>query len=119
MLKKRTINFKKKVFFIDIDGGPKRPVDVKEGVCMCLTRNRCAAGGWWISNRMRRMTTEEMLKFQGIQLKRGAYCNVEGLTRRQVQMMIGNSWSVNVASKIIYRLFLATGVATKQQMKAP
>ena len=119
ILKKRKINFKKRVFFIDIDGGPKRPVDVKEGVCMCLTRNRCAAGGWWISNRMRRMTTEEMLKFQGIQLKRGAYRNVEGLTRRQVQMMVGNSWSVNVASKIVYRLFLATGVATKQQMKAP
>ena len=59
------------------------------------------------------------LKLQGIQLKRGAYCNAEGLTRRQFQMMIGNSWSLNVASKIIYRLFLATGVATKQQMKAP
>ena len=119
ILKKQKIDFKRRTIFIDIDGGPKRPVDYKEGVCMCLTRNRCAAGGWWISNRMRRMTTQEMLKFQGIQLPSEAYHNVEGLTRRQFQMMIGNSWSLNVASKITYRLFLATGVATKQQMRAP
>ena len=44
---------------------------------------------------------------------------MEGLTRRQFQMMIGNSWSLNVASKITYCLFLATGEATKQQMRAP
>jgi len=117
-LKRKNIDFNKRTIFIDIDGGPKRQVDHKEDVCMCLTRNRCAAGGWWISNRMRRMTTKEMLKFQDIKLRRQAY-NVKGLTRRQFRMMIGNSWSLNVASKIAYRLFLAGGVATKKQMKKP
>ena len=103
-IKKMNVN---KTIFIDIDVGKKRGVQFKQDVCPCITRSRAGCGGWWVTSLKRRMTTNEMLRFQGIP---PGTLNFDSITERQFRMMIGNAWSVNVSARVTARLLLTIGL---------
>ena len=72
----------------------------------CLTRSRAGAGGHWVSSRSRLLTIEEMLSLQGM---RADVCR-EGISNRQMGLMIGNAMSVNVLERLLVRLLPAVGL---------
>jgi site-specific DNA-cytosine methylase len=72
----------------------------------CLTRSRAGAGGHWVSNRSRLLTIEEMLSLQGM---RADVCR-EGISNRQMGLMIGNAMSVNVLERLLVRLLPVVGL---------
>eukprot|EP00959_Pyramimonas_sp_CCMP1952_P276417 5778238-Pyramimonas_sp.AAC.1 len=97
-----------KPIFIDLDGGKNRSAYFSPDVCPCLTRNRAGAGGWWVTSLRRRMTTKEMLRFQGIPT---GQLNTSGITDRQFRLMIGNGWSLNISARVTANLLRTVGLA--------
>ena len=76
------------------------------GRCPCLTRARAGSGGHWVSNRSRLLSIEEMLALQGMP----ADVRREGISNRQLGLMIGNAMSVNVLERILVRLLPGVGL---------
>jgi DNA (cytosine-5)-methyltransferase 1 len=77
-----------------------------KGRCPCLTRARAGSGGHWVSSRSRLLTIEEMLALQGMppDVRR------EGISNRQLGLMIGNAMSVNVLERLLVRLLPGVGL---------
>ena len=95
-----------------------RGKNFKIGICPTLTRARCGCGGFYISRHQRFMRTKEMLRLQGfidgaIVYQNLTYRTAAGrkvkVTRRRVNLAIGNSMSVPVVGRILHRLLQATG----------
>ena len=72
----------------------------------CLTRSRAGAGGHWVSSRSRLLTVAERLALQGM---RADVCR-DGISNRQMGLMIGNAMSVNVLERLLVRLLPAVGL---------
>jgi DNA (cytosine-5)-methyltransferase 1 len=81
--------------------------------CPCLTRSRAGAGGHWVTNRSRLLTLTEMLRLQGISPK----IRREGISDRQVGLMVGNAMSVNVLERILVRLLPAVGLIARSRLQ--
>ena len=76
------------------------------GKSPCLTRARAGAGGHWISSRSRLFSIKEMLSLQGM----SADLRREGISDRQLGLMIGNAMSVNVLERLLVRLLPGVGL---------
>ena len=74
----------------------------------CITRT-CGGMGFYLPSRGRRMTLGERLRLQGLPL---AYLqHRQGISKRQLSMMIGNVMSGNVLEELLSRLLPACGLA--------
>ena len=104
-----------KVYFIDIDGSPKYRGRPKENVCPCLTRTRAGTGGFWVTSIANRMGTRSIAKFQGFDLDK---VDTSMVSDRQLRLMLGNAWSINVSSWITYNLMRSLG-ESKIVMREP
>ena len=105
----------KKLYFIDIDGSPKYRGRPKENVCPCLTRTRAGTGGFWVTSIANRMGTRSIANFQGFDLDN---VDTSDVTDRQLRLMLGNAWSINVSSWIVYSLMRSLG-EPKNAMREP
>ena len=104
-----------KLYFIDIDGSPTYRGRPKENVCPCLTRTRAGTGGFWVTSIASRMGTQSIAKFQGYDLDK---VDVSDVSDRQLRPMLGNAWSINVSSWIVYTLMRSLG-EPKSAMRKP
>ena len=87
---------------IDCDSSAERS-RVFWDVSPCLTRSR--GSGHWLTNRGRRMTTDEMLRLQGWL---GPFAH--GSSRAQLGLHLGNAMSVNVVERLLCKLLPAAGL---------
>ena len=71
-----------------------------------MIRSMAGAGGHWVSSRPRLLTVEEMLVLQGVP----ADVRREGISNRQLGLMIGNAVSVNVLERLLARLLPGVGL---------
>ena len=79
-----------------------------KGRCPCITRTR-GGSGFYLPSRVRRMTLGERLRLQGLP---PAYLQRrQGISDRQLGMMIGNAMSGNVLAQLLSRLLPACGLA--------
>jgi hypothetical protein len=76
--------------------------------CPCITPLR-GSTGLDLPSRGRRMTLGERLRLQGLPLAYLQHC--QGISKRQLGMMIGNAMSGNVLEKLLSQLLLASGLA--------
>ena len=74
---------------------------------MTLTKTRSKAGGWYVSTHGRRLTTEEMLKLQGM---RPDLVGMDCVGRASLNAAVGNAMSANVLERIFGRVLYACGV---------
>ena len=95
------------VVVVDMDGAKARwMLDVSP----CLTRYR-AALGFYLPARGRRMTLAERFRLQGM-LLRVLRCR-EGISDRQLGMMVGNVLSPNVLERLLVRMLRACGLRAR------
>ena len=91
-------------YVFDLDGS--KPHAMK-GRCPCITRSR-GGSGFYLPSRGRRMTLGERLRLQGLPL---AYLqHRQGISDRQLGMMIGNAMSGNVLAQLLSQLLPACGL---------
>lgn len=94
-------------WFIDIHASRSRSY-VRFGSSPCLTRSRAALKGFWVTNRGGLMTTEHMLKLQGI--KSGRLVRPEeDCTQKQFDAAIGNAVSVPVLKAVLAKICKSLG----------
>jgi DNA (cytosine-5)-methyltransferase 1 len=94
-------------WFIDIHASKTR-VNVRKGVCPCLTKSRAGLKGFWVSNRGCLLTTNQMLALQGI--KPGKLVRpVDDATEKQFDSAIGHAVSVPVLQAILVNVCKAIG----------
>jgi site-specific DNA-cytosine methylase len=114
-LERRGMDPTNNTFFIDIDASASFRTNMYQ-MCPCITKTRAATGGFWVSTLRRRMGTRSLAKFQGIPLED---LNTECITERQLRCMIGNAWSVNVATRVMYNLVRCLGFASRAEVADP
>ena len=80
-----------------------------------LTKTRAGAGGFYLSSLRRMLSTEEMLRLQGlpVEMKKGKS------TSRQFAAMIGNAMTVPVLAGILRMLLVATKMVQEQEVLDP
>jgi hypothetical protein len=102
------------LYFIDVDHGRGEARSRVTPHCPCLTRARAGSRGFWVTNRARLMTHREILAFQGVP---EVWVKGKGVTDRQLRLMAGNAFSLNVASRVLLNVlrcvdFVLTRVRT-------
>ena len=76
--------------------------------CPCITRTR-GGTGFYLPSRGRRLTLGERLRLQGLPL---VYLqHRQGISKRQLGMMIGNAMSGNVLEELLSQRLPACGLA--------
>jgi len=92
-------------YVFDLDGN--KPIAMKDR-CPCITRTR-GGTGFYLPSRGRRLTLGERLRLQGLPL---VYLqHRQGISKRQLGMMIGNAMSGNVLEELLSQLLPACGLA--------
>ena len=94
--------------FVDVDAGEKFAHWVA-GHLPCLTASRGASSGFYLSTYNRRLTMNEMMRFQGMNPQVLAGWQ-ECMTERQMGHAIGNAMSVNVLQRVLLRALAASGL---------
>ena len=88
------------------------------GICPTLTRARAGADGFYLSRHLRFMKTSEMLRLQGfktnvVKFKKLKYNTrrrgEKNVTRRQLQLGVGNAMSVPVVGRVLFQCLKVTG----------
>ena len=88
------------------------------GICPTLTRARAGADGFYLSRHFRFMKTSEMLRLQGFQTNIIKFKKLEyktrrrgekNVTRRQLQLGVGNAMSVPVVGRVLFQCLKVTG----------
>jgi site-specific DNA-cytosine methylase len=92
---------RKEDWFVDVMSSPKFANGGRKDALPCLTRARGGTCGFWITSRGRFTTLRELMRFQGFRptLRRPG----SKVSDRQLGMALGNAWSLNVASRVLYR----------------
>jgi len=90
-------------YVVDCDSSPSRAKWIKDG-SPCITCGRAA--GHWVTNRGRRLTTDEMMRLQG--MRPHSFRKV--VSERQLGVQIGNAMSVNVLERLFVRALPAAGL---------
>jgi site-specific DNA-cytosine methylase len=91
-------------YVFDLDSN--KPI-AKKDRCPCITRAR-GGTGFYLPSRGRRLTLGERLRLQGLPL---VYLqHRQGISKRQLGMMIGNAMS-NVLEELLSQLLPACGLA--------
>ena len=88
---------------VEIDCTTPR-IQYQLGVSPCITCRR--GSGHWITNRGRRMTKQEMLRLQGMDVSKFEQVAPDN----QLGKLIGNTMSVNVLERLFVRLLPAAGL---------
>ena len=91
-------------YIFDLDGVKPHAM---RGCCPCITRARGGAG-FYLPSRGRRLTLGERLRLQG--LPQAYLRRRQGVSDRQLGMMIGNAMSGNVLTRLLARLLPACGM---------
>lgn len=81
----------------------------------CVSRARAASGGFWISSRVQKMITNEMIRARGINLS-----EVQGwqniASPAQIGGMLGNCVPVPLIGEVLQNALFAAGlISTKRQ----
>ena len=95
-------------YSLDIWSGRDYPGRMTDRV-PCITRTRGGAGGYYITSVRRLLTVEEMLNLQGLPLSYRAVARREGVSDRQLGMMVGNAIATNVLRAILPRMLTKIG----------
>ena len=98
-------------YALDVSGVKARAV---AGRAPCLTRSRAAPGGFWIITAGGLLTTQEMLRLQGLPEHLVDAAAAAGVSGRQLLQMNGNAMSVNVLVLILSKLLIAMGLAARK-----
>jgi len=93
---------------LDCDGSAGWGAHFK-GRTPCMTCSR--ASGHWITNRGRRMRTDEMMRLQGMDEKGF----VQVVSDRQLGKQVGNAMSQNILERIMVRLLPAAGLVPRSR----
>ena len=72
----------------------------------CLTADRGASHGFWISDRGGRMTVAELCRLQGME----PITNPAGLTDRQIGHAVGNAFTQTVLARVLAQLLYSAGL---------
>ena len=91
----------------EVLSGPKRKVRVMNDLSPCLTRARCGSGGHYIMHKRRMMLDAELLKLQGFDPNR--IQKPASVTQRQLNMMVGNAFTVTAMERILARVLKSIG----------
>ena len=92
-------------YVFDVDGTTPHAM---QGRCPCITRAR-GSNGFYLPSRGRRMTLRERLRLQG--LPQAYLRHRQGISDRQLGMMIGNAMSGNILERLLARILPACGLA--------
>ena len=76
-----------------------------QNVCPCITRNHCGSNAYFSCFRNRKLRTSEFFKLQGFPEAR--ISAPQGVSDRQLRMMIGNAFNVTVIAQILDRVLWA------------
>ena len=95
-------------YALDIWSGRDYPHRMTDRV-PCITRTRGGAGGYYITSVQRLLTVEEMLNLQGRPLSYRAVARRDGVSDRQLGMMVGNAMATNVLRAILPRMLTKIG----------
>ena len=95
-------------YSLDIWSGRDYPTRMTDRV-PCITRTRGAAGGYYITSVQRLLTVEEMLNLQGLPLSYRKVARREGVSDRQLGMMVGNAIPTNILRAILPRMLTKIG----------
>ena len=93
---------------MDIWSGRNYPCRMTDRV-PCITRTRGGTGACYITSVQRLLTVEEMLNLQGLPLSYREVARREGVSDRQLGMMVGNSIATNVLRAILPRMLNQIG----------
>jgi len=74
---------------------------------MCLTESRVKSGGFYVTTLSRRMSTDEMTRFQGM---RPQPWKKWGMSRTMFNGALGNAMSVNILERLLPRVLQAAGL---------
>jgi DNA (cytosine-5)-methyltransferase 1 len=102
-LKKEGSDPFRKAFVVDHDSSTYR-CGWSNGYVPCMTCRRGA--GHWVTNRGRRLTKEEMMRFQGMDPTQFVVAVPDG----PLGVQLGNTMSVNVLERLLVRLLPAAGL---------
>ena len=75
----------------------------------CLTAGRAKGGGHWISTLGRTMTSEEMMRLQGVDPKR-VMRHAKTVSKVTLNQVIGNAISVPILERVLEALFFSAGM---------
>ena len=96
-------------------GGPQASQQfgptLMKGTPHCLTRARRGSGGYYLVKEKRMMFTQEMFRLQGV--PDGRLSTPPGVSEREMRMMIGNAFDVNVFKRLVCRTLRATYLAPR------
>ena len=95
-------------YSLDIWSGRDYPTRMTDRV-PCITRKRGSQGGYYITSVQRLLTVEEMLNLQGLPLSYRKLARREGVSDRQLGMMVGNAIATNVLRAILPRMLTKIG----------
>ena len=110
-IQKQKLNPRKEPCILDIDS---TNMNWRHDESLCLTRSRGSSGGYYVSNRGRRLTTNEQCRLQAYDPNRIiATC----ISQRQLCMAIGNAMTVSVVERIFARALPAAGLASTDGLK--
>eukprot|EP00419_Tripos_fusus_P027165 CAMPEP_0172717574 /NCGR_PEP_ID=MMETSP1074-20121228/71810_1 /TAXON_ID=2916 /ORGANISM="Ceratium fusus, Strain PA161109" /LENGTH=318 /DNA_ID=CAMNT_0013542541 /DNA_START=88 /DNA_END=1041 /DNA_ORIENTATION=+ len=90
-------------YVVDCDSSGYRMKWMKEA-SLCITCSRFQ--GHWVTSRGRRMTTDEMMRLQGMRPEKFK----KAVSKRQLGIQIGNAMSVNVLERLFVRALPASGL---------
>ncbi len=107
----RGIDPKRRFIAVDTDASPRFRT-VGNGILPCMTATRARNCGWWLSPVGRRITLNELFKFQG--LTDNGLWRRAGISDKQMGFMLGNSISLNVYERILGRALWAAGLVTSK-----
>lgn len=104
----------KRPYVFDIDGSTPHAMCDRSP---CITRTR-GGSGFYLPSRGRRMNLRELLRLQGLPVHY-LECR-EGISDRQLGMMIGNALSGNVLGRVLSRVLPACGlVRSTDEVRKP
>ena len=78
----------------------------------CLTAGRAKGGGHWISTLGRTMTSEEMMRLQGVDPRR-VMRHAKTVSKATLNQVIGNAISVPILERVLEALFFSAGMLSQ------
>jgi len=101
----------KKACVLDIDSSK---MNWRHDESFCLTRSRGSTGGFFISNRGRRLSIKEQLRLQAFDPNR---IKLDSITERQLAQAAGNAMTVSVIERILLRALPAANLVPETDLR--
>ena len=99
---------KKVPIFVDV-GSSTKWSHWKEGTCLCITKARGSNGGHYVSTHNRKMSIDELFRFQGIRPDDVPWKESQ-ISATNIGGAIGNAMSANVLMRLVPRVLLVVGI---------